>query len=462
MLIIDIAIIIIIVVMLSYTTRHYRFFWNRMFEKQKRCHDELAGSYKPSVSILIPAHNEEKVLHSVLDRLVESDYPKKNGNYELIVINDQSTDQTGQIADSYAEKYPFVKVVHRTPNSGSGKPEALNVAFPFASNEIILCFDSDYQPPKDCVQRLVAPFSDVEVGVVMGRVVPMNTPESYLTRLMDLERSGGYQVDQQARYNLDLLPQFGGTVGGFRRSALKAVGGWDSTMLAEDTDLTYKVFLRGWKVGYVNLAECYEEAVSSWDQKHKQLRRWAIGHNQCLFKYFSETLTSPVLNWKQKLDGILLLGVYVAPVLMIIGWILGIISYLFAPPWWSPFFPALLFTLSYNNVGNFAVFNEVGGSVYLDKRGRSIWLLPLAFFNFFGYVLICTTAFFDSVFLQAGKWRKTKRTGNGTHHYNNLVNNGNHKNGNNKDHWDKTKRNGNGIRYYNNHPNHKNGGGNGK
>jgi len=460
MILIDVCIIIIIVVMLTYTTRHYKFFWNRMFEKQRRGRDDLAGSYKPSVSILIPAHNEEKVLHSILDRFVESDYPKENGNFEVIVIDDQSTDQSGTIADSYAATYPFVKVVHRNEDSDRGKPEALNTGLPFASNEIVLCFDSDYQPPKDCVQRLVAPFSDVEVGAVMGRVVPMNAPESYLTRLMDLERSGGYQVDQQARYNLDLLPQFGGTVGGFRRSALKAVGGWDPKMLAEDTDLTYQVFLRGWKVGYVNFAECYEEAVSSWDQKQKQLRRWAIGHNQCLFKHFSKTLTTPVLNWKQKLDGILLLGVYVAPVLMLLGWILGIISYLFEAPWWSPFFPALLFTLSYNNVGNFAVFNEVGGSVFLDKRGRSIWLLPLAFFNFFAYVLICATAFFDSVFIQAGEWKKSRRTGNGTDHYNNLVNNRN--NHNNKNRWHKTERNGNGFRYYNNRRNHENGEGNGQ
>jgi cellulose synthase/poly-beta-1,6-N-acetylglucosamine synthase-like glycosyltransferase len=296
----------------------------------------------------------------------------------------------------------------------------------------------------------------------MGRVVPMNTPETYLTRIMDLERSGGYQVDQQARYNLDLLPQFGGTVGGFRRSALKAAGGWDATILAEDTDLTYQVFLRGWKVNYVNFAECYEETVSTWDQKHRQLRRWAIGHNQCLFKHFFRTLKTPILNWKQKLDGILLLGVYVAPVLMLIGWFLGIISYLFEAPWWSPFFPALLFTLSYNNVGNFAVFNEVGGSVVLDKRGRSIRLLPLTFFNFFAYVLICTTAFLDSIFLQAGKIKGEKK-GTGTGNHNNGTNNGKNDN-NGKNRWDKTKRNGNAIRYYNNNHNgnhnncnHKNG-----
>src|SRR5205814_9163297 len=80
-----------------------------------------------------------------------------------------------------------------------------------------------------------------------------------LTRILDLERSGGYQVDQQARMNLHFVPQYGGTVAGIRKSALDEIGGWNENTLAEDTDLTYRMLLGGWKTVYENRAECYEE-----------------------------------------------------------------------------------------------------------------------------------------------------------------------------------------------------------
>ncbi|MFZ7138720.1 MAG: glycosyltransferase [archaeon] len=458
MIAVDACIMVIIVVMVAYSIRHYRFSWNRMFSKQKRTYKDLNGAYTPSVSVLVPAHNEEKVLHSVVDRLIECDYPKENGKFEVIIINDRSEDRTGIIADTYAAKHSFIKVVHRSKNGGQGKPEALNVALPFASNEIVLFFDADYQPPKDCIKQLVAPFYDIEIGGVMGRVVPINSPQTALTRLMDIERSGGYQVDQQARYNLDLIPQFGGTVGGFKRDVLKAVGGWDPNMLTEDTDITYKVFLQGWKIAYVNLAECYEEVVDSWDKREKQLRRWAIGHNQCLFKHFFNTLKTPVLNMWQKIDGILLLGVYLVPVFVLAGWILGIVSYLFDAPWWSPFFLALLFFLSYNSIGNFAVFNEMGNSAFLDKRGRSIWLLPMVFFTFFANMIICSTAFVDAVLLE---FENKRNKGNGienAHYKKQLTNEKN----NRRKRWEKTGRYGNGMSYYNNMKNNRTNGTNGQ
>src|SRR6202000_3077194 len=97
------------------------------------------------------------------------------------------------------------------------------------------------------------------------------------TRLLALERSGGYQVDQQARYNLDLFPQYGGTVGGFRRSVVLDLGGFDALRLAEDTDMTIRLCLDGWRVLYANRAECYEEVPESWNVRFTQLRRWARG-----------------------------------------------------------------------------------------------------------------------------------------------------------------------------------------
>jgi len=380
------------------------------------------------------------------------DYPKENGLYEVIALDDCSQDRTGEIIDEFAEKYPFIKAIHRTESGGNGKPEAMNVALGFAHNEVIITFDADYLPPKDCIKRLVAPFYDPEVGAVMGRVVPVNTPDSLTTRLLDLERAAGYQVDQQARYNLDLITLYGGTVGGFRRDVLKRLGGWDETKLAEDTDLSFKVFLGGWKLVYINAAEAYEEVVPTWKQRSRQLRRWAIGHDQCLFEHLIPLIKSPFLTFWQKVSGILLLGTFVLPFLVFMGWILGLISYLFVPQTWASIFLAIPISISYTNLGNFAMLNEVAASAYLDGRRRAVWLLPAMLLLVVHNAWVCTAAFFEAILLYRKQrrpkkvWHKTDRAGNGVVHYNNLMNNNNKKNRNN---WYKTQHNGNGLRYLN-------------
>jgi len=447
----NVVLLFIIAIMCLYIVRHFRFFTNRLFEEQGSCQQDLAGSFKPSVSILIPMHMEEKVATGILDCLVEMDYPKDRFKYEVIAINDGSTDATSSIVDSYASKYPFIKAIHRVGNGGNGKSEALNVGLKVAANDIVLIFDADYLPPRDCVERLVAPFIDEEVGGVMGRVVPINSPESFVSRIMDVERAGGYQISQQARYNLNLIPQFGGTVGGFRRNVLEALGGFDEAKLTEDTDLTYKLYLSGWKIAYVNAAECYEEVVTSWEMREKQLTRWAIGHNQCLFEYFFKTLKSNVLTFWQKVDGVLLLGVYATPLLIFIGWLIGIFTYLDGGPWWASLFPAIVFVFAYNCIGNLSAFSEVGGSLFLDQRRRSIWLLPLMFLDLLGNVWVCSRAFFKAMLLklhasQAKEPAYHSLTEDDKQKQGIKTSNGFSTNHNRK--WDKTERSGNGLHFY--------------
>ncbi len=410
-LLVDAAILIIIAVIFAYAVRHYRFYWNRTFRLQENVSQSFAGAYTPSVSILCPMRNEEKVASRLLDSLIEMDYPKDKGKYEVIAIDDNSADGTSEIIDGYASKYPFIKAIHRSGSPVISKPSALNAGLTFASKELVLFFDADYIPPKDCVKRLVAPFTDPQVAGAMGRVVPVNARESILSRILDFERAAGYQVDQQARHNLGLIPQYGGTVGGFRRAFLASQGGFDAHHLAEDTDMTYRAYISGWKICYVNAAECYEEVPSKFWQRGIQVRRWAIGHNYCLFDYGLRTIASPFLRFWRKLDGMMLLGVYFMPFLTLIGWALGIYSYLFQPPFWSPLLYALFLTLSYNVVGNLALFSEVGSAGYLDRRNRSIWLIPLLLPVVLFYVLVGSRAFIEAllahIFVRRRKRRET-------------------------------------------------------
>ncbi|MEM3640908.1 MAG: glycosyltransferase family 2 protein, partial [Candidatus Bathyarchaeia archaeon] len=411
----EIAFILLAVLMIVYLIRHYLFTLVVLKDIHKHHTKVIANNvpYQPTVSILIPAHNEEKVIGRILRRMTELTYPKDK--LQIIVIDDGSTDNTGKLAEEYS-KYNHIKVIHRTrAEGGHGKASALNVGLKYATGELIFCFDADYYPQRDIIEKIAREFVDPKVGVVQGRITVLNEPKNTVTRLVALERIGGYCVDQQARDSLGLIVQFGGTVGGIRRSLLESLEGWDESILAEDTDLTFRVYLAGYKVRYVQDAECYEEAVESWRAYWKQRYRWAKGHMQCAFKHSFNVLKSNNLSLREKIDGLLLLNVYFMPILVLLSLVIGVPILLELSQCsfvlWS-FIPISL----YSFVGNFAPFFEVGIGTYLDGRTRTQWLIPLMIFTFLYNIPICTKAFLE-LFLSkitgrnSNNWTKTVHSG---------------------------------------------------
>ena len=272
-----------ITVLAIYTLRHYFFTLNRLFGKHRQPFVDILQADWPSLVVFVPAHNESRVVRDSLDALLTCDYPEDR--LKIVPIDDRSTDDTRAILVEYAENYPGRVIPFLRDGGTPGKAAALADAMEMHTDEIFLVFDADYIPGTRLLKQLVAPFFDPEVGAVMGRVVPLNVGLSLLTRLLDLERAGGYQVDQQARMNLRLVPQYGGTVGGVRRVALENVGGWRTDSLAEDTDLTVRLVIAGWDVVYQNRSECYEEVPETWESRIRQIKRWAKGHNQALRRY---------------------------------------------------------------------------------------------------------------------------------------------------------------------------------
>lgn len=396
--------------MLIYAVRHAIFAYHRIYKKQRIYYGSIQDSEMPPVTILIPMYNEEQVLEYVLDSLIDSYYPQEL--MEIIPINDNSTDKTKELLDEYAEKYSFINPIHRQSDL-RGKVAALNDALKVARNEIILVFDADYRPSKELIHQLVAAFKDPEAGAVMGRVIPHNAAKNWLTRLLNLERSGGYQADQQARYNLRTVPQYGGTVGGFRKSLVMAEGGFDTRVLAEDTELTFRLFTKGWKVIYANSAECYEEVPENWNVRARQIRRWSRGHNQVMFKYFFPVMFSKHMNAREKLDGLLLLIIYLVPFLFMLGLIDSIILFFLGEigiltGWW-----VILFLGAYNSYGNFAPFYEIATAALIDGIKNDVLLLPLLTFNFYFYLWNITLGFFDAVADSVSgryvHWAKTER-----------------------------------------------------
>ena len=400
----------IVVVMLLYAGRHWVLTLNRLLGRQRPYLQDILDDDLPGVTVLVPMHNEELVADGVLAALLAQDYPADR--LEIIPIDDHSEDRTPDILEGYRDRDGRIRPIYRR-SGNRGKPAGLNEALELARHEVVVVFDADYQPSPDIVRELALAFLDPEVGAVMGRVIPSNTASGFLARLLDLERSGGYQVDQQARYTMDLVPQYGGTVGGFRRSVVLSWGGFDPYVLAEDTDLTFRLLVRGWRVAYANRVECYEEAPETWDVRFRQLRRWARGHTQAMFRHWRRVLVSPNMTPRQRLDGMLLLGIYMIPPLILTGLGLSLGLFLTGAIPLGATLALSFFAVGYNAFGNFAPFYQVGVAGVLDGMRERMFLLPYLFFMFLFNSWAVTLGALDAVVDVAGgrvpTWEKTKR-----------------------------------------------------
>ena len=404
--------VMLLATLAAYSLRHYLFSINRLFATQRHPYASIVSADWPRVVVLVAAHNEEAVIADCLENLMGVDYPADR--MVVMPINDRSVDRTKSIIDEVAARHPGrIRPFHRSGGK-PGKAAALKEATALIDAEFIVVFDADYLPSRGLIRRLMAPFFDAEVGAVMGRVVPINVGANLLTRLLDLERSGGYQVDQQARMNLGLVPQYGGTVGGIRMSALRSVGGWHDDVLAEDTDLTYRLLLGGWNTVYHNRSECYEEVPQSWAVRIRQIKRWAKGHNQALVRHAFALTTAPDIRPAQKIDGLLLLGVYLMSPLLICGWLLALLLYFTVSiDMAMPAVTMIAFTC-HSALGNFAAFFEIAAATHLDRSRRRVRLLAFNWLGFSVSGFAIARAVFEQMVLDRVRtsrfqWEKTAR-----------------------------------------------------
>lgn len=403
--------VIVVGLMTIYTARHWIFTFSRVYGKQRMSFSDAYEEHQPPITVLVPMHNEALVAEACLDAIMASDYQKDR--LTVIAIDDQSTDSTAEILRAYSEREPRVRVLEMS-GPVRGKANALNTALKMVDSDLVLVFDADYTPGRGLARTLINAFVDPEVGAVMGRVVPRNTDRSMLTRLLSMERSGGYQVDQQARFNFDLLPQYGGTVGGFRRRLLTDMGGFDRHALAEDTELTAKIFKYGWKIVYDNRAECYEEVPEDWSSRFKQLRRWSRGHNRVLWSHVWGLITATHLSTMQRIDSTLLLLCYAVPAILISGWLAALVLFLMGRLPYGGGIALAFCVVLYNAFGNFAPVYQVATAEVLDGSTTRLLLLPYLFYMFPFNSWSIMTGFIDAggdIFKsRIGKWDKTARS----------------------------------------------------
>ena len=231
----------------------------------------------PTVSVLIPCFNEEKVIVASVARILHSAWPK----LEVFVLDDGSTDATAAKVREAFEDEPRVTLM---TFANGGKAKALNRGLAAIHGEIVVALDADTLFPADTVPRLVRWFADPKVGAVAGNAVVGNRL-NLVTRWQALEYVTAQNLERRALAALGAVTVVPGAVGAWRRSALAALDGYPHDTLAEDQDLTIACQRAGWRVEFDSEARAYTEAPDSVAGLLKQRFRWSFGTLQCLWKH---------------------------------------------------------------------------------------------------------------------------------------------------------------------------------
>lgn len=265
----------------------------------------------PMVSILVPAHDEAVVITRTVRALLGLEYPKDR--YEIIVINDNSTDDTAEKLEQVQAEFPDRKliVISTGPEiGGKGKSNALNIGFSVSTGDVIAIYDADNTPQPDALAILVETLmEDDKLGAVIGKFRTRNRNASLLSRFVNIETLAYQCMNQAGRYYFFRLCTIPGTNYVIRRSLIEEIGGWDVNALSEDTEISFRLYRMGYYIKQMPLAVTWEQEPHLLNVWFRQRTRWAKGNLYVLAKnmrYIFDPTAGPM-----RLDVVYYLIVYI-------------------------------------------------------------------------------------------------------------------------------------------------------
>ncbi|PBE97819.1 glycosyl transferase family 2 [Clostridioides difficile] len=257
-------------------------FYFKNFDKEIKEIDEY-----PMISILVPAHNEAKVIGRTVESLLLLNYPKSK--MELIVINDNSSDNSKEILENIKDRYNnynFTIINTDSLTGGKGKSNALNIGYTISKGDFIAVYDADNTPDKNALRYLVQTIvMNDELGAVIGKFRTRNKNKNLLTKFINIETLSFQWMSQAGRWQLFNLCTIPGTNFILRRSIIEEIGGWDSKAIAEDTEISFRIYKLGYKIKLVPQSITWEQEPETVKVWIKQRTRWAKGNIYVLMKY---------------------------------------------------------------------------------------------------------------------------------------------------------------------------------
>ena len=242
----------------------------------------------PFVSILVPAHNEGKVIVRTVQSLLSLHYPENR--YEIIVVNDNSSDNSCDLLADVQQRYPerMLTIINTDAETGGkGKSNALNIGYGQSRGEYIVVYDADNTPEHDALKYLVAEIeNDAKLGAVIGKFRTRNRDVNLLTRFINIETLSFQWMAQAGRWQLFQLCTIPGTNFIIRREVIEKIGGWDINAVAEDTEVSFRIYALGYKIKFMPLAVTWEQEPQTLKVWFKQRTRWVKGNIYVLIKFF--------------------------------------------------------------------------------------------------------------------------------------------------------------------------------
>jgi len=249
---------------------------------QRLTRPEFRGDFAPQLSLIIPAHNEEKIIARSVESALETDYEKK----EIIVVDDGSKDRTYELALPYARK-GLIKLLRRDVASGS-KAGALNYGLLFASGEIIVTVDADTVLERESLKEIAKPLSDEDISAVSGNVRVLrgeNGADNLLVKLQAYEYVISLELGRRFNSAIGTLLMISGAFGAFWRKNVTSIGEYDRDTITEDFDMTVKMRKLGKRLFFSEDAVCWTFAPETWRDWRRQRTRWTRGQIETLWKH---------------------------------------------------------------------------------------------------------------------------------------------------------------------------------
>ena len=360
----------------------------------------------PSVSLLVAAQNEEAVIGQLVTMLCNLDYPTPK--YDLWVVDDHSTDKTPEILQQLAKKYPQLQVIRRSAGAQGGKSGALNEALALAQGEIIGVFDADAKVSQDLLRYVVPLFECEEMGAVQVRKSIANASLNFWTKGQSIEMAlDGYF--QQQRIAIGGIGELRGNGQFVRRSALSRCGGWNEQTITDDLDLTIRLHLDHWKIGFLPSPAVKEEGVTTAKSLWHQRNRWGEGGYQRYLDYWRFIL-SQRMGWSKKIDMLSFILMQYLVLMAAIPDLMMVVLHHRLPI----FYPLTILILSLSSWG---VFNGLLRSQKIEKLGimdvlRLVWQsLSGTFYMMHWFIIIPSVTTRMSIRPKRIKWVKTVHEG---------------------------------------------------
>jgi cellulose synthase/poly-beta-1,6-N-acetylglucosamine synthase-like glycosyltransferase len=373
---------LLMVILAFYGLHRYQLVW-LYYRYKKNATGEAPEKFQelPFITVQLPIFNEQFVIDRLVDAVCLLDYPRDR--LEIQVLDD-STDETQEVAAGVVESYrsglhgesqPIV-YIHRTNRHGY-KAGALDNGLKTAKGGLIAMFDADFVPSPDWLMKVVHHFSDPKIGMVQTRWTHLNRDYSFLTQVEAILLDGHFVLEHGGRSRSGVFFNFNGTAGMWRREAIDQAGGWQHDTLTEDTDLSYRAQLVGWKFKYLQHVECPAELPIEMTAFKTQQARWSKGLIQTSKKILPQVFRRSDVSFHKKLETFYHLTANISYPLMVLLSILLMPAMIirFYQGWFQMLYIDLpLFLASTCSVSSFYLISQK--ELYPGKWYRSLLYLP--------------------------------------------------------------------------------------